>query len=428
MERLVVKNFLLLQDVNIEIKKYNFLLGPQASGKSILAKLLYFIYKIPNFIEMDLDNQLKRDEILDSIKDKFKFIFPENLWENKTFEITYYNDDFSIVLKNKINKLKSLEIEICSKYGSTFDSILNITKTIEIENRNKSLEDIIDIKSKDNSTSNSSRISNYLENKLGLKNYFLKGRSIFIPSSRCVYSLLASKPATNAKAFSSDFFLYNFGELYESLKELYENFHDHNIVAKNFNERSEKILKGKYKYEKKTDYLIINDKKVNVKYVSSGQQEILPLLVILGLYAILSYNHKNLNLFDTRYYFIEEPEAHLFPEAQAELMSLFSYIGYESNMPFFITTHSPYLLSVLNNFLYGTKLMDEGKITLDQYIQITKGARPIRTSEVNAFTLVNGTSKSLMDDDGIFIDSNTLDSASTIINDMYDSFIDHVLD
>lgn len=428
MEKLVVKNFLLLQDVNIEIKKYNILLGPQASGKSVLAKLLYFIYKIPQVIESGLDSKQMKEDILDNIKNRFKYIFPESFWESKTFEIIYYYNDFSITFRNKSNKLKTIEIEVCDKYSSTFDNILNISKIIDMENRKKSLEDIIDIKSKDESASISSRIKSYLANKKTLIEFFSKGRSIFIPSSRCVYSLLAGKPATNAKIFSSDYFLNNFGELYENLKELYEQFHDHNKVAKHFHERAERILKGKYKYEKKTDFLVINGKKINAKYLSSGQQEILPLLVIIGLYAILSYSQKEINLFDERYYFIEEPEAHLFPEAQAELMSLLSYIGYESSMPFFITTHSPYLLSILNNFLYGSKLIDDNKITEDQYIQITNGARPIRTSEVNAFTLVNGISESLMDEDGIFVDSKVLDSASTIINDMYDSFIDCILD
>ena len=48
-------------------------------------------------------------------------------------------------------------------------------------------------------------------------------------------------------------------------------------------------------------------------------------------------------------YFIEEPEAHLFPEAQCEVMNLISLLSHNFDSQFFITTHSPYLLTILNN-------------------------------------------------------------------------------
>ncbi|NOJ67252.1 AAA family ATPase [Acinetobacter indicus] len=422
MERLVVKKFLLLQDIDIEIKKYNFLLGPQASGKSILAKLLYFFHKIPQLIQSNLDSDIIKEHILDNIKERFKTIFPENLWNNDVFEITYYLDDFSIKIGNKDTKTKSLDIVFCKKYSKTFDSILNIAKNSKIENRKKPLEDIIDDLSKSESPSNSSKIKLFIKDNEPLINFFEKSGSIFIPSSRCVYSLLAEKPATNSKTFSTDYFLNNFGELYENLKEFYEAFIVHNNLGEEFGIRAERILKGKYKYENKTDYIVANDKKINVKYVSSGQQEVLPLIVILGLYAILRYQGENPKKIEDKVFFIEEPEAHLFPQAQVEIMSLLSLVGHESQMPFFITTHSPYLLSILNSFLFGANMIKNNEISLQEFKEITNGARPIYTEEVNAFTIVNGVSESLMDEDGVLIRSDMLDNASTIVNNMFDGF------
>lgn len=422
MERLVVKNFLLLQDVDIEIKKYNFLLGPQASGKSVLAKLLYFFHKIPQTIQANLDADVFKEQILDNIKERFKTIFPDNLWNNEVFEITYYLDDFSVKIGNKDAKLKSLDIIFCKKYSKVFDSILDIAKNEKIENRKKPLEYIIDNISKSDSPSNSSKINNFIQENKALNGFFGKSGSIFIPSSRCVYSLLADKPATNSKTFSTDYFLNNFGELYESLKEFYEAFIVHNDMGKDFSIRAKKILKGEYKYENKTDYIIANDKKINVKYVSSGQQEVLPLIVILGLYAIIRYQGEAQKKIEDKVFFIEEPEAHLFPQAQVEIMSLLSLIGYESQMPFFITTHSPYLLSILNSFLFGANMIKNQEISLQEFKNITNGARPIYTEEVNAFTIVNGVSESLMDEDGVLIKSDMLDEASMIVNNMFESF------
>ena len=43
MEKLTIDNFLVLSKVDIPIKKINIVIGPQSVGKSIIAKILYFI-------------------------------------------------------------------------------------------------------------------------------------------------------------------------------------------------------------------------------------------------------------------------------------------------------------------------------------------------------------------------------------------------
>jgi predicted ATPase len=50
-ERLIVKNFLCLEDIDIEVKDFLILIGPQAAGERLCAKLLYFFRTI--FEEMN---------------------------------------------------------------------------------------------------------------------------------------------------------------------------------------------------------------------------------------------------------------------------------------------------------------------------------------------------------------------------------------
>ena len=50
MQRIEVKNFGPLKDINLEIKDYMVFIGPQASGKSTLAKLIYFFWKVESDI------------------------------------------------------------------------------------------------------------------------------------------------------------------------------------------------------------------------------------------------------------------------------------------------------------------------------------------------------------------------------------------
>ena len=50
MQRIEVKNFGPLKDITLDIKDYMVFIGPQASGKSTLAKLIYFFLKLEEII------------------------------------------------------------------------------------------------------------------------------------------------------------------------------------------------------------------------------------------------------------------------------------------------------------------------------------------------------------------------------------------
>jgi len=47
---------------------------------------------------------------------------------------------------------------------------------------------------------------------------------------------------------------------------------------------------------------------------------------------------------------IEEPEAHLFPESQKEIIDILGLLSsiFPENMSFFLTSHSPYILTSIN--------------------------------------------------------------------------------
>ncbi|MCL6234035.1 ATP-binding protein [Acinetobacter sp. ANC 5579] len=415
MERLVVKNFLLLKDVDIEIKKYNFLLGPQASGKSILAKLLYFIYSVPELINESINDCKDKSELNNIIINRFASIFPERYWSSDSFSIEYQLNDFFINLnKNK----ETLEVNFSRKFQNEIDETLNEILFFWKNGRGGRLDSQSNIDSKKTISNFQDYIYERISKLISECDLDNKRETIFLPSSRSIYSMLSGMTAKGSNIFASDFILNQFANDYDFAKKLYYNHFKIPDFLENeeFESFEKSILKGKYVFTGDEEFLNINGKNTSLNNLSSGQQEALPLIVMLKYCAALGGSSM----------FIEEPEAHLFPESQAKIMSLLTYFGNMDfpSFSFFITTHSPYLLSILNNFLYGSKLIKEGKINIDQYIEITGGARPINTDEVNAFTLVDGNSLSLMDEDGVFIDSNVLDSASTIINDMYDKFVD----
>ncbi len=106
MEKIEIKDFAGIKDITIEVKQINILIGPQASGKSIIAKLLYyfknFIFEIVNAAE-----ELKTKRDLDKeYKQKFKEYFPPSSWSNKEFKIKYYIDNEFIEVNRKKSTTK----------------------------------------------------------------------------------------------------------------------------------------------------------------------------------------------------------------------------------------------------------------------------------------------------------------------------------
>ena len=72
MEKIEIKNFVGIKDITLEIKQINILIGPQASGKSIIAKLLYyfksFIFEIINAAEQSKNKSANGQEVYIELK------------------------------------------------------------------------------------------------------------------------------------------------------------------------------------------------------------------------------------------------------------------------------------------------------------------------------------------------------------------------
>ena len=113
MEQLKVNKFLVIKDATFDVGKINLIIGPQANGKSILAKLLYFFREVINntFIVSIKNNDDKR-QLTKSIGDLFEKYFPKYTWKDTQFSLNYITKEFDITIsKNKTTR--TIHIELC---------------------------------------------------------------------------------------------------------------------------------------------------------------------------------------------------------------------------------------------------------------------------------------------------------------------------
>jgi hypothetical protein len=128
--------------------------------------------------------------------------------------------------------------------------------------------------------------------------------NFFIPAGRSFFSLLQKNIFRFLQTSNNiDPFLREFGMLYEDIKQTGYDIPDEARAL------IHSILKGEYLYTE--NLLRIDDgRRIALEFLSSGQQEALPLpIVFVYVISLHLKSHKVTNIY------VEEPEAHLFSDA-----------------------------------------------------------------------------------------------------------------
>lgn len=152
--------------------------------------------------------------------------------------------------------------------------------------------------------------------------------------------------------------------------------------------------------------------------LSSGQQELLPLWEALNI-AFLNPDSRVLM-------YIEEPEAHLFPHAQSNLMKyLCSFVaGRKHKRRLFITTHSPYVLTSINNMMKAASIArGSSKDRQSKISAIIPKASWISRNQVSAYAIVDHKLVNIIGEDNL-IDAEYLDRVSVQLNKEFDDLLE----
>lgn len=179
------------------------------------------------------------------------------------------------------------------------------------------------------------------------------------------------------------------------------------------------ILKGKVSFNNESKKIVFTPDGVEIEldlsHTSSMVAEIAPIVAFLK-YIIATKKNPNEDLFDRRgrantapayVIFVEEPEAHLHPKVQVELMELFVQL-IKMDVKLVLTTHSNYMFNKLSNLILA-KEIDHNKIE-SFLLKYVEGEGSVIDDDIMKVT-----------EDGI-IDSNFADVAEMLYNERIDIY------
>lgn len=210
----------------------------------------------------------------------------------------------------------------------------------------------------------------------------------------------------------------NWDPVFSHFGAIYENLRKHYLTADLSSRLLDNTLNSKYVRTSGGDYLEENDGRlVKVSRSSSGQQELLPLAVALEVLRTAIFQENVITIF------IEEPEAHLFPDAQKRIVYEITQVlnrlikcGLDAKI--LLSSHSPYVMTSFNNLLEAGSIINEDERKTHKVNRVMPKDSPLMPGITQAY-FVNDTCVSIIGNDGL-IDGDLLDAVSDNILDEFD--------
>lgn len=420
MQRLIIKKFGPIENCDIDVKDFLVLTGPQASGKSTVAKSVFFFNYLKDILFQYVIKTNQRKSLFESrsLKESFVFevrnafvqSFGENVGNTDTsIKFVYDNGRFVEVTFNESN---SGELIVVPKLDN------ELSKAIEM----------LDNEIKENGIKNADDIKRIIYSDI-FKNDM---EILYIPAGRSLLTLLSAQIGylysvmDDRQKSTMDYCTQNYLERVLQIKsyfdrgpsqllkkELNNNGNIDEAILKMAIVKMEEILKGEYKNSDGEELLKLSDNEfIKLNYASSGQQEAVWITNMLFYYML--GNMKT-------YFIIEEPESHLFPEAQKAITELISIAKNDKNKVL-ITTHSPYILGSINNLLYADKI---GKSKNKEMVEeLVSPHMWLSHSVMGAYYLENGILENILDEEYQDINHDVIDGVSSVINETYEKLTD----
>jgi hypothetical protein len=399
MRRLTVKNFSVIKEAELEFGKITVLIGPQASGKSLVCKLAYFFSK--EVLEIAVGRAMNEFEFSlfeEDVMKKFREWFPIGGWGSDDWSISFISDKYEVSASGYLGGSGN-----ATTFRLTFGEHFRLEYRRQLSNARPWAKAII-----------------YGAFSRLMGRAFWEGAT-YIPSERSFfvdtqkgYRLLGSQPDPIASGFA----------------ELYANSLNPDIAKARLSTHLQgELIRGGDSWL----FAFSDGRVLPLNFLSTGSKELLPLLCALEFYA---YRRREITL-DDQYvpspedavrfdeFFIEEPEAHIFPKKQYEIVQYFAEIVNDEslNPAISITTHSPYILTAFNNLIEAGQVARAKPELKNEVAKLIPEQYWIKEGDFKAYAIENGVLTSIVAEDTGLVSSNYLDQVSETIGVEFDELL-----
>lgn len=445
-QRLEITNFGPVRRASINIRPVLILIGQQASGKSTVAKLIYFFQSLSaeffsRYYQSSGEGVDMTQDLIIPIREKF-YDFFGSTFHLPDFEIVYYYEDnryltLSLTARKKINahfsdtfftkrdlsELRGYK-KMLLQLKTELANMDNVAKKVALDERH--LNYLHQLADKINALFCS-------ENNDSL--FILAGRNATIGYSETFENMLQQSIQKNIeeqghRAFETkeqtidETLMLSFMQRVVKMRQAFINLGNFEGMIAHANVRLKprlklanklirEVLHGQYSNSEFGERIVHPGQGyVYLKNASSGQQESIRILqdAFLSIYQ----GNKLLRI-------VEEPEAHLFPEAQMSTIQLLVLmLNSAPSGHLILTTHSPYTLTVINNLIYAAKV---GAQHPEQANSIIQKELWLPLEKVSAYILQDGEASDIIDADLGEIKAELIDSISNVINQQYDQLL-----
>ncbi len=428
MQKIVISQFGQIEKFEADIQDVMLFIGQQASGKSTISKLIYFFKSIKNeLIRFIYEAEQEAVELGfwgffgSQIKRFFEY-FDYPVYRPFKIQYFYSPDKFIIVSREKFRGEWRTSINFNENFKQELIGILEqAQQSIQtIASRKKPplpLNELLQIEAEKRAALKV--IERYLAEL-----FEDDATPIFIPAGRSLLSTLTEQQ--NIGTVNLDFFTRTFWEQINALRPyfkdnlaslVHEKFQDAaNSRMALASELIKMILKGEYRFEKGEEKIYYApDYAVKLNYASSGQQEAVWILLLIFKYLL-----DETNVFIV----FEEPEAHLYPEAQKSMVELIALLANQPGNQVLLTTHSPYILSAFNNLLYAHQVAKKNVETTQKVADVIDPNCWLDPDRAAAYFMNGKEVEPIIDPELRLIQAEKIDSASSLINNTFNTLFD----
>lgn len=396
MNKLTIRNFGPIKSVGIDLKKFTVIIGPQSSGKSCILKIASFCKWLEKRIELSqnpdkyLSEEMVRTELLqfhklNGFQKSNTFIKYESQF--MAFSITFDETgkaSFDFQWKRNRWRYKRPAIAYIPAERNIVAAIPNWFDVKLVHNN----------------------IRNYMSDWEEARQLFSKSNSLPILDLDTSYyfNLMENtdKIIVDRQGHTIDFT--NASSGLQSIVPLYV------LIS---------YLSDKSTYQAGVSSVANDKEHEKLKLMIERSMDVPK---SLSIYEII----ENLSRTQHTEIYLEEPEENIFPKTQYQLVKwLVQMMNVSANNCISMTTHSPYILSSLNNLIQAADAVDKDFRNTDVIRDKILGSDAfIGFDNISVYAMVDGRVKTIKDEELRLISQSALDSASDDISEDFSKLLE----